>query len=154
MRGRRLRRRSWRKLLHGTSQRSATHIPDTKSFSFQPFRPAGQTHPHKTSRTPTKHPIPLHHLALPPRTRPSSSSSSSSTARVPARGTARRRAFDVIVESLDYVPRARFFQVGGFVAVDLVFERCLGGEMRRLVGFWGKRDGKSGELEGGGRREG
>lgn len=34
-------------------------------------------------------------------------------------------AFYVVVEALDDVPRRGFFQVGGFEAVDLVFERGL-----------------------------
>ncbi len=75
-------------------------------------------YPHKASRTPRKHPIALQNLPLPPRVRP--------TARVGIRRAGRRGAFDIVVEALDDVAGTRLFEVGGFVAEDLVFEGGLG----------------------------
>lgn len=81
-------------------------------------------HPHKASRTPRKNPVTLHHGSLPPRIRP--------TACARVRSASGGGAFDVIVEAFDDVAGARFFEVGGFVAKDLIFESGLGGgEVRR-----------------------
>lgn len=82
-------------------------------------------HPHKASRTPRKNPITLHHLSLPPRIRP--------TACARVRSASGGGAFDVIVEAFDDVAGARFFEVGGFVAKDLIFESGLGGERSEEV---------------------
>ena len=92
-------------------------------------------HPHKASRTPRKDPIALQHLPFPSRVRPA--------ARICVRSTSRRGAFDVVVETFDYVAGARLFEVGGFVAEDLVFESGLGGERSEDVHigeYWMGRD--------------
>ena len=74
-------------------------------------------YPHEASGTPRKYPIALQHLPLPPRTRP--------TARVRTRRTSRRGAFDVVVKTFDDVAGTRLFEIGGLVAVYLVFESSL-----------------------------
>lgn len=82
----------------------------------------GATYPHKTSRTPRENPISIHNLCLPPACRPRASTPTPTST---STSTSGRRAFDVIVESFYNVTCACFFEVGGFVAVDLVFELGL-----------------------------
>jgi hypothetical protein len=95
-----------------------------------------QIYPHKASRALREDPVCIHYLSFPPRTRTS--------ACVGACSACGCGALDVIVEALDDVAGAGFFQVGGFAVVDSVFDVCLyvGG----LAGFdieWG-RDGEGG----------
>lgn len=90
---------------------SVFHINHTES---------AYAYPHKASRTPRKHPITLQHMSLPPRICP--------TDRIRTRSASCRGAFNVVVEAFDYVAGTRLFEVGGFVAEDLVFESSLGGE--------------------------
>lgn len=110
MRGRRVSRRGRRELLVS---------PTTQYFGVKHMSSPRMPYPHEASGTPRKHPVALQHLPLPPRVRP--------TARVGV-GSAGcgGGAFDVIVKALDDVARTRLFEVGGFVAEDLVFEGGLG----------------------------
>lgn len=97
--------------------------PNTQhtAFHIDRIEPAPTPYPHEARRTPRKDPVALHDLALPPRVRPA--------ARAGVRGAGRGGgAFDVVVEAFDDVAGARLFEVGGFVAEDLVFEGGLGGE--------------------------
>lgn len=101
------------------SRRGRGELLSSTTYSASPshtnhIEPRALRYPHKASRTPRKHPIALRHLPLPPRVRP--------TARVRVRRASGRGAFDVVVEALDDVAGARLFEVGGFVAEDLVFE--------------------------------
>lgn len=80
------------------------------------------TYPHEAGRTPRKDSILLHHHPFSP---PRSAPSPTPRAGREGTGTGPRRAFDVVVETLDDVARARLFEVGGLEAVDGVFERGL-----------------------------
>ena len=83
-------------------------------------RVEGSCYPHEACGTSTEYPILLHYRAFSPR------GCSTATCVASARGGG-GSALDVVVESLDYVARARFFEVGGFVAKYLVFQRRLSG---------------------------
>lgn len=121
-------------------RRRRGRVLDQLSTSTNPSKRRDKTHPQVRSRAPGKDPLRIQDGGFPPRpccnTTPSSATPTTTTTtgrtasgraktqRQPRRATeprSGRGALDVVIEALDDIPGGRFFEIGLFEAVDLVF---------------------------------